>query len=124
MRSHYRKRFVPDSTIRARMDAADLAYERRARAAAAKLPAAIAAFRQRTGGAPLTELFPDHDDPNAPIVIRFVDLVPKPQPRGAVVDVALVPAETVPGCRVCLLAAGAIVELVALVCPTCGQDYR
>jgi len=104
MKCHYRKRFVPDATIRARMDAADRRFEAEQRA---KFPL----------------LFPPVESPADPIVIRYVDLVPRVQPVGPVVDVALEPAQTVPGCRACLLGTGEIVELVALVCPTCGQDY-
>lgn len=105
MKSHYRKRYIPSALVRAQMDAADRRFEAEQRA---KFP----------------DLFPGHDDPDAPLVIRSVDLVPKPGPRGAVVNLTMQPAETVPGCRVCLLARGAIVELIDLVCPTCGQDYR
>ena len=105
MTCHYRKRFVPDATIRARMDAADRRFEAEQRA---KFP----------------HLYPPAGpDADGPLVIRYVDLVPPPMPRGAVVDVTLVPAEPVPGCRVCLLGTGEVVELVDLVCPTCGHDY-
>jgi hypothetical protein len=103
MRSTYRRRVV-SAAIRAAMDDADRKFEAEQRA---KFPA----------------LFPEDAPSEGPIVIRYVDLVPKPTARGAVVEVGLVPAQTVPGCRVCLLASGAIVELVDLICPTCGQDY-
>ena len=105
MKSQFRKRVVPSALVRAQMDAADRRFEAAQRAT-------------------FPELFPGHDDPNAPLVIRHVDLIPQPQKRGAVVNLTMEPAQTVPGCRVCLLASGGIVELIDLVCPQCGQDYR
>jgi hypothetical protein len=105
MTCHYRKRFVPDSTIRARMDARDRRFDAEQRA---KFP----------------HLFPEDAPTEGPLVIRYVDLVPAPHASGPVRNVGLQPAQTVPGCRVCLLGTGAIVELVDLICPTCGMDYR
>lgn len=76
MRSHFKK-FVPSHVILNRLDAQDLRFERAAKAKADRLAMQLAAFRARTGGAPIVD----------------VTLEPKADQAGPVVDVTLAPKD-------------------------------